>query len=359
MVDPRAGSPKHVPSAAGGAARLAYASVMAAGIAPDPLLRQARLTRPQMENPRARVSARSQIEFLNLAAAALNDDLLGFHLAQAPDLRQIGLLYYVAATSDTLIEALRRAARYTSIVNEGVTQECIEGAQVGMALRYVGVSRHLDRHHIEFWITVLVRLCRALTGLEIRPSRVRLTHLRKRGSTELTEFFGRRVEFGAAADEVLFSGKLGRSPIVGADPYLNQLLVSYCEDALAMRSGDPGSFRPSVENAIVPLLPHGRARVPEVARRLGVSQRTFARRLSAERLTFSRVLESLRRDLAARYLADPDLLISEIAWLLGYQEVAAFSHAFKRWTGRTPRAARAIMPTRGRYGTKTTENAAL
>jgi AraC-like DNA-binding protein len=39
-------------------------------------------------------------------------------------------------------------------------------------------------------------------------------------------------------------------------------------------------------------------------------------------------------------LADPELAISQIAWLLGYQDVGAFSHAFKRWTGQTPGQAR-------------------
>jgi AraC-like DNA-binding protein len=60
-----------------------------------------------------------------------------------------------------------------------------------------------------------------------------------------------------------------------------------------------------------------------------------------EGVTFSEVLESLRGDLAKQYLSDADLSISRIAWLLGYQEVSAFTHAFKRWTGKTPREARA------------------
>jgi AraC-like DNA-binding protein len=60
-----------------------------------------------------------------------------------------------------------------------------------------------------------------------------------------------------------------------------------------------------------------------------------------EGVTFSEVLESLRGDLARQYLSDPDLSISRIAWLLGYQEVSAFTHAFKRWSGKTPREARA------------------
>lgn len=71
-----------------------------------------------------------------------------------------------------------------------------------------------------------------------------------------------------------------------------------------------------------------------------MSARTFARRLASEGMTFSEVLENLKSHLAQRYLADESLSISQIAWLLGYQEVSAFTHAFKRWTGQTPRQAR-------------------
>ena len=96
-----------------------------------------------------------------------------------------------------------------------------------------------------------------------------------------------------------------------------------------------------MENALTPLLPHGRPRIAEIARVLGTSQRTLSRRLAEEGLTFERVLEEMRRDLALRYLRDARLSVSRVAWLLGFQEVTAFTHAFRRWTGRTPTEARA------------------
>ena len=110
-----------------------------------------------------RLKVRDQINFLNLAADALHDDLLGFHLAQSPDLRELGALYYVSASSEMLSIALQRTARYSSIINEGVSLKYIEGKDVVMAFHYVGVSRHKDRHQIEFFITALIRLCRQLT----------------------------------------------------------------------------------------------------------------------------------------------------------------------------------------------------
>jgi AraC-like DNA-binding protein len=330
-----------LPTATGGIARLAYARARQAGIELRPLLKKAGLTDQQIKDRGARLAVHHQIQFLNLAANALQDEFLGFHLAQSPDLRELGLLFYVAASSETLGDALQRAARYSSIVNEGLSLKCLDGEDVRMVFDYVGVARHSDRHQIEFFMTALIRLCRQLTGLRLVPSRARLTHRRSnQGGSELAAYFGGNITFGARADELTFVGSIKDITVASADPYLNELLVANCEQALSRRPTSRGPFRAAFENAIVPLLPHGKARASEIATRLGLSQRTSARRLALEGATFSEVLESLRGDLATQYLSDPDLSISRIAWLLGYQEVSAFTHAFKRWTGKTPREAR-------------------
>jgi AraC-like DNA-binding protein len=95
-------------------------------------------------------------------------------------------------------------------------------------------------------------------------------------------------------------------------------------------------LRTRVESAIIPELPHGNVRAGHVARRLGLSQRSLARHLAQEGLSFSKLLSELRLELARRYLVDEQLPVSHVAWLLGYQDVAAFSNAFKRWTGTAP-----------------------
>jgi AraC-like DNA-binding protein len=335
-IDPARAGTERLPVASGGISRLAYKRTRAEGIDPEAQLQEAGLTRAQIENPRAPIKVRDQIKFLNLVASAVDDDFLGFHLAQECDLREIGLLYYVLASSEILIDALQRAVRYSTIVNEGVSQTCIDGKYIGLSFNYVGVSRHQDRHQIEFWITALIRTCRQLTGFRVVPERVRLVHHRT-AKSDLAEIFGDNIEFGAPVDDVIFPVSVKNSRIVSADPYLNNLLISYCEDALAHRKRKQGSFRSAVENAIAPLLPHGKATAADVARQLGLSQRTFARRLSSEGLTFSELLENLRSNLASRYLVEGDMGVSEVAWLLGYREVGSFSHAFRRWTGKTPR----------------------
>jgi AraC-like DNA-binding protein len=332
-----------LPTAAGGIARLAYARARRAGIQLQPLLKRAGLTDHQVKDRGARLPVPHQIQFLNLVADALQDEFLGFHLAQLPDLRELGLLFYVAASSETLGDALQRVARYSSIVNEGLSLKCLEEEHIRLAFEYVGIARHSDLHQIEFFMTVLIRLSRQLTGLRLVPSRARLTHRRSnRSASELAEYFGDHITFGARADELTFVGNSKDIAVASADPYLNEILVVNCEQALSYRPKNRGTLRSAVENAIVPLLPHGKVRASEIAARLGLSQRTSARRLASEGVTFSEVLESLRGDLARQYLSDPDLSISRIAWLLGYEEVSAFTRAFKRRTGKTPREARQI-----------------
>jgi AraC-like DNA-binding protein len=333
----------HLPSTSGLMARLAFAQAKAAGLAPELMLSKSGLTVHQIEQAHVRVAVRRQITFLNLVAEALGDDLLGFHLACVPDLRQIGLLYYTMASSDVLIDALQRGARYTSIVNEGVSSKVIDDAELRIRLNYVGVTRHADRHQMEFWMTALVRICRQLSGRRVLPSRVRFIHFRDPHGAQMSEYLGNDIQFAAPVDEIVFEKRTRDFPVHSADPYLNSLLVRYCDEALAERQIARESFRSRVENAMVPLLPHGKARVAEVAYRLGVSPRTLARRLTSEGISFSSVLDQLRMDLARRYLAEKTLPISELAWLLGYQEVGAFSHAFRRWTGKSPRQARASV----------------
>ena len=330
-----------LPTATGGIARLASARIRESGVRLAPLLSKAGLTAAEIDNRGIRLTVQSQIKFLSLAADALQDDFLGFHLARDFNLREVGLFYYVLASSETLAEALHRVERYSGIVNEGISLQLRVRNETRVIFSYVDVLRQSDRHQIEFWITALVRMCRQLTNCRLVPSRIRVVHHRGRTTSELSSFFGCEVEFGANADEVVFNESVKPMPIVSADPYLNKLLTRYCDDARAQRKVGRSTLRPSLENAIAPLLPHGKARAGEIARQLGMSQRTLVRRLLSEGLTFSGVLDELKTDLAKHYLKDQDMAISEIAWLLGYREVSAFTHAFKRWTGKTPRQARA------------------
>lgn len=327
------------PRSTGTIARLAVAFAEERGVDVERLLEKSGLSRELIDDPNIRLEVQSQIRFLELVAKAIGDDLLGFHLSQQFDLRRLGLAYYVLASSETLGEAVRHAARYSAVVNEGIRLTLHENRKLGVVFEYVGVARHSDRHQIEFWSAAFTRVCRQITNRRLIPDSVCLVHRRK-PSRELSAFFGRDIRFGSDVDETMFPPSCRDVPVVSGDPYLNHLLIKYCEEALAYRRASQTSFAPTVENTIALLMPHGKAQAAEVARKLGLSQKTLARRLCSEGLRFGGVRQRLRCDLAKRHLADKALSISKIAWLLGYQDVGSFTQAFRRWTGMTPRTFR-------------------
>jgi AraC-like DNA-binding protein len=331
-----------VPTATGGIARLAYEEAKQGRLNFGALLKDAKLTVQQVSDDNHRVPVKSQIRFLNLVAAILRKDFLGIHLAQKVDLREVGLLYYVLASSQNLGDALRSVARYRTLNNEGVRliyRQHQETASI--TFEHVGISRVTDRHQIEFFVTVLFRICRQLVGSRLTPDSITFVHRRRNLPADLRLYFGCQVRFGSKLDEIVYARRVLEMRVIGADPFLNKLLERVCEEAIAGRRVRSSNWRTKIENAVVQLLPHGRVQVADVCSQIGVSYRTMSRRLAFEKLTFAKLLDDLRYDLAKYYLREPDLPLSEIAWLLGYRQSSSFNHAFKRWTGTRPSRVRA------------------
>jgi AraC-like DNA-binding protein len=99
-------------------------------------------------------------------------------------------------------------------------------------------------------------------------------------------------------------------------------------------------FRSEVERRLEPMLASGAVRIDEIARELGCSRQTLYRRLKGEGVTFAELLDDLRRRLALRFVREDGLTVKETAFRLGFSDPAAFSRAYKRWTGTSPREAR-------------------
>ncbi|WP_447724907.1 helix-turn-helix transcriptional regulator [Sphingomonas koreensis] len=96
------------------------------------------------------------------------------------------------------------------------------------------------------------------------------------------------------------------------------------------------SVRREVERHIEPLLASGAARIDRVASGMGCSRQTLYRRLKAEGLTFEQILDALRHRHALKLMRHRELSVKEAAYQLGFSDPAAFSRAFKRWTGQSP-----------------------
>lgn len=326
-----------MPTAQGGLTRLAAGRARKAGLRLEPLLSGVGLTVDQINDPEHRITVRDQVAFLEAAAKALNDDFLGLNLAEEFDLRDLGLLYYVMASSDTLGDALRRASRYSRITNEAIVLEYREAGEPTLRLIYSGIPRHTDQQQIEFCVVAMVRISCALSGRQFLPKRVSMSHVRSKGFSKFARFLGKEIEFGSDIDEIGFPTGSTDWALAGADPRLNKILLKTCEESLSRRKSKLGTLRSTVENAIAPLLPHGQAHLDVIAGKLGMSKRTLLRRLSEEGTTFIDILQKLRTSLAIRYLKEDGMSISRVAWLLGFEETSSFSHAFRRWTGESPR----------------------
>jgi AraC-like DNA-binding protein len=329
-----------IPGSTGGIARLAFDRLRAAGINLAPVMSGAGLTPEDVEDRQRPLDATVQVRVLELAAKELHDDCFGFHLARGFELGEIGLLYYVMASSERLADALQNAERYCAINNEGVRLRVSLEHKFAIGFEYLNIARLSDRHHMEFWLATLVRICRTLTDSRLAPTQIKVKHFRPETPPDVRSQLGCEIDFAANSDQILFPTRIGALPVVGADVHLNKLLLQYAHEALSNRAPRRASIRSQVEDQIAQLLPHGKANASEIAGRLRMSRRTLARALSAEGAAFSGVLETLRRALAERYLRERELPIAEIAWLLGYSEISSFTHAFARWTGLTPTAFR-------------------
>ena len=132
-------------------------------------------------------------------------------------------------------------------------------------------------------------------GAEARATTFSIAHHRSGAPVEIARFVGTKVDFGADVDEFAFSIEAREMPLIHADNYLNDLLLKHCEAAQAQTRSDSSQLRTRVENAISSLLPHGRVHVDDVARSLGMSERTLARNLSDDGLNFTEIFQQLRR----------------------------------------------------------------
>jgi AraC-like DNA-binding protein len=116
-------------------------------------------------------------------------------------------------------------------------------------------------------------------------------------------------------------------------------LVAFLTDMVQTLAGPAPQkrcFKKEVEDAIQPMLGAGEVSIERVAQTLGMSRQTLYRRLRGEGVTFEELLEAKRRQLAIRYLRFDGLSVKAVAYKLGFSDPAAFSRAFKRWTGVSP-----------------------
>ena len=195
------------------------------------------------------------------------------------------------------------------------------------------------RHFFELLALWFVRTLHKETNRDFTLLRVTFTHARNADLREVHRLLRCPVDFAQGVDSWVLPRRVMDLPILSGDSQLLKILTAHAEDLLAERYSVTG-LQSMVANQLASLLPSGESRAAAVARQLGMSQRSLTRHLAEEGATFAAVLEQLRRRLASHSLADDRMSVQQTAWLLGYSEVGAFNHAYKRWTGTAPRRTR-------------------
>jgi AraC-like DNA-binding protein len=269
-----------------------------------------------------------------------NDSLLGLHLAAEMDLRNAGILFYLAASSATVAEALKNLAQYAGTTSEAVLYEISphEDATV-VTVRPARAHDELGRQISEFHAFAIIRALRMLTSRDFAPSRITFAHARNSDLREIHRILRCPVEFAHATESWVLPRSVTELPIISEDSHLLQVLTAHADDLLTER-GLASGLPSMVETELLRVLPSGKVQATVVARELGMSMRSLTRRLAEEGTTFGEILDRVRNRLALRYLEDQRMSLQQIAWLLGYSELTAFNHAFKRWFGTSPGRAR-------------------
>ena len=326
------------------AARVTLGYLDRRGIDANPALLGAGLSRRQLSRDDIGVSVASQYRFLELAAAEADDPLLGLHVAAEMDTRDIGILFYLTASSPTVSKALDNLARYSKTANQALIVEISRRKdEVTLAIRHVQEFDEPHRQFFELLALWFVRTLHKETNRDFAPLRVTFTHARNSDLREVHRLLRCPVDFAQTVDSWVLPRHVMDLPIVSGDSRLLRILAAHADDLLAERQSVSG-LQGMVANQLVSLLPSGEARAAAVAQRLGMSTRSFTRQLAEEGTTFGEILERVRQRLATRYLADDRKSVQQIAWLLGYSEPGAFNHAYKRWTGTTPGRTRTKEP---------------
>ena len=310
------------------------------GMDAQPLLAKVELSRAQLIEAPGGISVASQHRFLELAAVEAGDSLLGLHVASEMDMRNIGILFYLLASSVTVAEALARLARYAATTNEQIRLEIAkQNDESLLTFRRVPALDEPHGQHSELVALGFNRVLRMLTNRDFAPSRMTFAHAHNRDLREIHRMLRCPVEFVQATDTWVLPQRIMELRIISEDSELLQILEAHADYLLSKRSAASG-IRSLVEDRLLAVLPSGKVQAAEVAKQLGMSERSFRRYLAEEGTNYAEVLDRLRRRLALRYLEDERVSLQQIAWLLGYSEIGAFNHAFKRWTGTSPGRAR-------------------
>lgn len=188
-------------------------------------------------------------------------------------------------------------------------------------------------------LSAVATISNEVSATSFAPLEVHFQHQARGDTTVFSNHFGCPVIFGSDRDALLVSQAALDTPNKLGDHTIAQFFDRHLETELAARSNDEG-LEQRVRIAVSQMLSEGVPTLTEISTSLGMGARTLQRRLAEKGHSFQDLVDLARRELAYQLLKETDYSLAEVAFLTGFSEQSAFSRAFKRWSGHTPRSYR-------------------
>lgn len=250
--------------------------------------------------------------------------------------RRQTLVELAVRASATVGDGLRALARWVPLLQEGLEASVVDAhdEEARWVLRTPRRPRGMGRHVHELVLAHVVHRTRACVA-DVGVRRVWFAHPRPPDLAATAAFFG-TLDLAFGAEDSGFAMALAslERPMPHADPRTADTIGSLVDAELEARPRR-ASFAERVASHLRASLPDG-VDVAEVARAMHMSPRTLQRRLESEQTRYTEVLDAARLALARGMLADRTTSLTDIAFRLGFADLATFSRAFKRWTGSPP-----------------------
>jgi len=288
---------------------------------------------PVGNDPMLRVSAQSLNRLYAACAEVTNNPYFGLTVAKFITMSNLHALGYALAASDTLMDFCSRIQRYFRVVSDAVAVTITEAhGRVLLRMEHLtDVSGETEDACLGF----IVLAMRRLGEPALSPLAVEFRHAARRGGDGPYEaLFRAPVRFEQPASLLVFSAEDMQRPLAGSCPELAQVNDNIAVKYLARL--DKGDVCSAVKQKIVELLPNGDCTRKIVAKSMAMSPTALQFKLSRANTSFQAILDGTRMELACSYVQQSELSVTEISFLLGFNDTSNFARAFKRWTGLSP-----------------------
>ncbi|TVP52718.1 MAG: AraC family transcriptional regulator [Halomonadaceae bacterium] len=307
------------------------------GVATEPLLNGHGLTMEQISNPELRLPVITTNTLLNEAQALLKDPSLGINVARFADYTTFGGLGLIQAAGGDFRTVLQRVARFHRLVSD-LVDTTIEEAELTITLTFRPATDHQPHPQaVVFVMSSLVRLMRARIQRQFNPLHLTTPDI----DPALQQAMGRYFRCPVTAGDCFsmrFDASDAAAKLATSDSQMATLVEGLLSQRLAAMK--TGSLSQRLTLWLETQLPDGDPGLARAAEAFHLSTRSLQRQLTSENLTWNRLLENTRKSLAERHLQTPNMSVTQLAFLLGFSDVSAFSRAFRKWFGVSPRAYR-------------------